>query len=161
MKNGGLLRRHRSTTDNESLPLELWKDDGDLNGFNFSQVFHDSSNYETADQRSSNVDRRAEYLLDLFFQPDSCLMSSILQIWNFDLERIRSLDQHQILEDVNDALLNEWVSLSLRFKKKKFQIMFLSKSVEVAMDRFSLPNFSYLMCGVTPIIKLFTLVHPT
>jgi len=107
MKNGGLLRRRRSTTDNESLPLELWNDDGDLNGFNFSQAFHDSSNYETADQGSSNVDRRAEYLLDLFFQPDSCLMSSILQIWNFDLERIRSLDQHQILEDVNDALLNE------------------------------------------------------
>lgn len=110
MKNAGLLRRRCSTTDNESLPLELWNDDGDLNGLNFSQVFDELSNYKTSDQGSSNIsflDLRANYLLDLFFQPDSCLMSSILQIWNFDLERIRLLDQDQILEDVNDVLLND------------------------------------------------------
>lgn len=54
----------------------------------------------------NSLDRRVDYLLDLMVQSDSCLMSSILQIWNYDLERIRSLDQNQILIDVNHALLH-------------------------------------------------------
>ena len=54
----------------------------------------------------NSLDRRVDYLLDLMVQSDSCLMSSILQIWKYDLERIPSLDQNQIPIDVNNALLH-------------------------------------------------------
>ena len=100
---------------NESVPLdlELWDDETSLYELDFSQVFDQSSNDQvntTAGEGSpsdvSFLDRRGNYLIDLLAQPDNCLVSGILQIWDFDLERIRSLDQNQILLDVNDALTN-------------------------------------------------------
>jgi len=47
-------------------------------------------------------------------------MRNILQIWDSDMERIRSLDERQILLDVNAALLNgsDAYFLSTTFRNK-------------------------------------------
>jgi len=115
-KDKGINKRRRSSTlnkDNESVPLELWDDETSLYELDFSQVFDQSNNDEvntTADggipSDVSFLDRRGNYLIDLLARPDNCLVSGILQIWDFDLERIRSLDQNKILLDVNNALTN-------------------------------------------------------
>jgi len=110
MKNGGQRRRRRrSTLTNESLPFELWDQEIFLNALDFSQESDDeiSNNNKTMENESivNFIDRRKNYMLDLMVQPYSCLVIRILQIWNFDLERIKSLDQNQILLDVNNALL--------------------------------------------------------
>ena len=79
-------------------------DGGDLSGLDFSQVFDE----ELSDSPSSSggfLGRRAHHLVNLLAQPDDCLVRNILQIWDSDLDRIRSLDQRQILLDVNAALL--------------------------------------------------------
>lgn len=82
--------------------------EGDLAGLDFSQVFGGSADdeYATDDAGSELIDPRALHLIDLMSQPDDCLIRSILQIWDSDLERIRALDERQIVEDVNEALRN-------------------------------------------------------
>lgn len=85
----------------------------DLSGLDFSQVFSESAQYydgqasvgSSMDGGSGFLGRRAHHLINLMSQPDNCLMRNILQIWDSDVERIRSLDERQILEDVNAALL--------------------------------------------------------
>ncbi|EFX77106.1 hypothetical protein DAPPUDRAFT_321705 [Daphnia pulex] len=73
----------------------------------FDEVFAD----DEGDYDSSLVSgggflgRRAQHLVNLLAQPDDCLVRNILQIWNSDLDRIKSLDQRQILADVNAALI--------------------------------------------------------
>ncbi len=82
-------------------------DVGDLSKLDFSQVFAD----DEGDYDSSSVSgggflgRRAQHLVNLLAQPDDCLVRNILQIWDSDLNRIKSLDQRQILADVNAALI--------------------------------------------------------
>lgn len=80
---------------------------GDLSGLDFSQVFEGDGSSPTS---AGFLGRRAQHLVDLLAQPDDCLVRHILQIWDSDLERIRSLDQRQILVDVNAALLQGSVS---------------------------------------------------
>lgn len=90
----------------------------DLSELDFSQVFGggggggggagavtgDGSGSD--DAGSDFIDPRALHLIDLMSQPDNCLVRNILQIWDSDLERIRELDEQQILDDVNEALRN-------------------------------------------------------
>ena len=89
-------------------------DVGDLSKLDFSQVFGDD---EGADYDSSSLSdggflgRRAQHLVNLLAQPDDCLVRNILQIWDSDLDRIKSLDQRQILADINAALRQGLVSL--------------------------------------------------
>lgn len=84
--------------------------DGDLSAIDFSQVFGGGGGGAGSDYGdgagSDLIDPRALHLIDLMSQPDNCLVRSILQIWDSDLERIRELDERQILHDVNDALRN-------------------------------------------------------
>lgn len=88
--------------------LEDEWDIGDLSALDFSQVFEaDDSSTSTS---GGFLGRRAHHLVDLLAQPDDCLVRHILQIWDSDLDRIRSLDQRQILLDVNAALLQGSVS---------------------------------------------------
>ncbi len=84
-------------------------DEADLSGLDFSQVFEDENRNESSPSGSIGggfLGRRAHHLINLLSQPDNCLMRNILQIWDSDMERIRSLDERQILLDVNAALLN-------------------------------------------------------
>ena len=55
-------------------------------------------------QSMSALGQRGHYLIDLLATPDTCLFHSILQVWNYDVDRIRSLDQRQIVDDVTTAL---------------------------------------------------------
>lgn len=80
----------------------------DLAGLDFSRVFGGpaDADYAADDAGSELIDPRALHLIDLMSQPDNCLIRSVLQIWDSDLERIRALDERQILLDVNEALRN-------------------------------------------------------
>uniref|UniRef100_A0A0P5P9V2 Patched domain-containing protein n=1 Tax=Daphnia magna TaxID=35525 RepID=A0A0P5P9V2_9CRUS len=87
-------------------------DVGDLSKLDFSQVFaDDEADYDSSLSTSGGLGgggflgRRAQHLVNLLAQPDDCLVRNILQIWDSDLERIKSLDQRQILADINAALL--------------------------------------------------------
>lgn len=110
-------RRHllpEVTTElSSAVGTDSWEiDGGDLSSLDFSQVFVPESmksHHEPAD--GFVLGRRAHHLVNLLAQPDTCLVRNILQIWNFDLQRIRSLSQQQILKDVNEALLKGSVRL--------------------------------------------------
>lgn len=95
-------------------------DVGDLSKLDFSQVFaDDEADYDSSLSASGGLGgggflgRRAQHLVNLLAQPDDCLVRNILQIWDSDLERIKSLDQRQILADINAALLRGLVQVSL------------------------------------------------
>lgn len=99
---------------------EEW-DVGDLSKLDFSQVFAaDEADYDSSSLSGSGgvggggfLGRRAQHLVNLLAQPDDCLVRNILQIWDSDLERIKSLDQSQILTDINAALLQGLAQISL------------------------------------------------
>ena len=55
-------------------------------------------------QQQMLMPARASHLANLLSTPDTCLMRNILQIWDSDVQRIRALDQQQVLNDVNAAL---------------------------------------------------------
>lgn len=104
-------RRHlvEGQDDEDSTSSSFDWDEADLSGLDFSQVFEDENRNESSPGGSIGggfLGRRAHHLVNLLSQPDNCLMRNILQIWDSDMERIRSLDERQILVDVNAALLN-------------------------------------------------------
>ena len=115
-------------TEEEEETEAEW-DVGDLSKLDFSQVFaDDESDYDTSHSGGGFLGRRAQHLVNLLAQPDDCLVRNILQIWDSDLDRIKSLDQSQILADINAALLQGLVDfnfsrflfhLSLFYLKKK------------------------------------------
>ena len=105
------VRTNRTEEAEEEEEAE-W-DVGDLSQLDFSQVFADEgADYDDASSHSGGgfLGRRAQHLVNLLAQPDDCLVRNILQIWDSDLERIKSLDQRQILADINAALLQGLVT---------------------------------------------------
>jgi len=100
---------------------DSWEvDEEDLSNLDFSQVFVPDAGVSRKGKGMRDepaegfvLGRRAHHLVNLLAQPDTCLVRNILHIWNFDLDRIRSLDQRQILIDVNEALLKGSVLLLL------------------------------------------------
>lgn len=115
---------HHPRTDEaeEEEEEEAEWDVGDLSKLDFSQVFAD----DEGDYDSSSVSgggflgRRAQHLVNLLAQPDDCLVRNILQIWDSDLDRIKSLDQRQILADVNAALIQGLVRKISPFSSSVF-----------------------------------------
>lgn len=79
-------------------------DIGELSALDFSQVFENDDS-SLLPNSGGLLGRRAHHLVDMLAQPDDCIVRHILQIWDSDLERIKRLDQRQILVDVNAALL--------------------------------------------------------
>lgn len=87
--------------------------------------------------------RRAHHLVDMLAQPDDCIVRHILQIWDSDLERIKRLDQRQILVDVNAALLQGSVvvkGISLSELHFSFFLGFLHHDLFCAMMYTSSSN---------------------
>lgn len=131
-------------------------DVGDLSKLDFSQVFAD----DEGDYDSSSVSgggflgRRAQHLVNLLAQPDDCLVRNILQIWDSDLDRIKSLDQRQILADVNAALIQGLVrkispfssSVFLTFYNQFHHHPFVETTKVIQSTRW---NFSYRMSDET------------
>ena len=102
---------------------DSWEvDEEDLSTLDFSQVFVPAADVARKGKGMRDepaegfvLGRRAHHLVNLLAQPDTCLVRNILHIWNFDLDRIRSLDQRQILIDVNEALLKGSVKCFFHF----------------------------------------------
>ena len=65
--------------------------DIDLSKFDFSEF-------------DFELGERERHLMDMLSLPDTCLFRNILHVWNNDIERIRALDQEQIIVDVNSAI---------------------------------------------------------
>jgi hypothetical protein len=101
--------------EKEEEETEAEWDVGDLSKLDFSQVFaDDESDYDASSHSGGGgfLGRRAQHLVNLLAQPDDCLVRNILQIWDSDLDRIKSLDQSQILADINAALLQGLVDFN-------------------------------------------------
>ena len=77
--------------------------DADLSGMDLSSL------YAGSDSMLAMLGERERHLMDLMSLPDTCLLRNILHVWNYDVDRIRTLDQAQIIADVNSALIEGFV----------------------------------------------------
>lgn len=77
--------------------------DLDLSALDFGTAFGGG------DPTMAMLGERERHLMDLMSLPDTCLFRNILHVWNYDVDRIRALDQAQIIADVNSALIEGFV----------------------------------------------------
>ena len=94
--------------------------DLDLSELDFSNVFGDGNS------GGSLLGSRAHHLVNLLAMPDTCLFRNILHVWDSNVERIRSLDQKQILDDINEALVEGSAQYKSTFKYNYYITLFYS-----------------------------------